>query len=333
MNPGDAVVGILGAGVTGQAVGRTLRARGLRAAWSDIGVGVAVRASRRFGGVVLDDPSELAVVDVVVLACPAPHSHLAAELLAEGCDVVSLSDDLDDVAALIDLDELALSLGRRLVVGAGMSPGLTGVLARHLAGQLDSTDEIHVALHGTGGPACARQHHDALGSRAIGWHDGEWIEHPGGSGRELLWFPEPIGPADCYRGALADPYLLRRAFPAAERISARVSARRRDRLTARLPLLAPPHRDGDRGAIRVEVRGGMADGSRVTNVVGAVGRTGDIAGTVAALYAEACATERAHIGARVGGDDADLARWLLLAAVDAGVLLQEYTGIARLGAE
>jgi hypothetical protein len=35
----------------------------------------------------------------------------------------------------------------------------------------------------------------------------------------------------------------------------------------------------------------------------------------------------------VGGDDADLARWLLLAAVDAGVLLQEYTGIARLGAE
>jgi hypothetical protein len=77
----------------------------------------------------------------------------------------------------------------------------------------------------------------------------------------------------------------------------------------------------------------MADGSRVTNVVGAVGRTGDIAGTVAALYAEACATERAHIGARVGGDDADLARWLLLAAVDAGVLLQEYTGIARLGAE
>ena len=329
MSPADAVVGILGAGVTGQAVGRTLRQRGLRAAWADIEPGVAVRAARRFGGVALDAPGDVSVADVVVLACPAPHAHLAAELLADGCDVVSLSDDLDDVPQLVDLDELAVTTGRRLVVGGGMSPGLSGLLARHLAAELDTTDEIHVALHGTGGPACARQHHDALGDRAVAWHDGDWIERPGGSGRELVWFPEPIGPADCYRGALPDPFLLRRAFPAAERLSARVSARRRDRLTARLPLLTPPHRDGDRGAIRVEVRGGMADGSRVTHVVGAVGRTGDIAGSVAALFAEACVTGRLGAGVRVAGDDPAAARWLLAAAADAGVLLQSYTGIAR----
>ena len=90
--------------------------------------------------------------------------------------------------------------------------------------QLAEVDEIHIAMHGTGGPACARQHHHALGSRGRGWHDGAWIERPGGSGRELVWFPEPIGPADCYRGALGDPLVLHRAFPAAERISARVSA-------------------------------------------------------------------------------------------------------------
>lgn len=332
MTRSDAVVGIVGAGVTGQAVGRTLRIRGIRAAWADIEPGLAVRAARRSGGVALETVGDVSVADVVVLACPAPHAHLAAELLAEGCDVVSLSDDLEDVPALVDLDELAMTMGHRLVVGAGMAPGLTGLLARHLADQLDVTDEIHVALHGTGGPACARQHHDALGDRAVAWHDGEWIERPGGSGRELVWFPEPIGSADCYRGALPDPFLLRRAFPEAERLSARVSARRRDRLTARLPLLTPPHREGDRGAVRVEVRGGTADGARVTHVVGAVGRTGDIAGTMAALFAEACVDGRLAPGVRVGGDDAGTAQWMLSSASDVGVLLQSYTGIARVSA-
>ena len=38
-------------------------------------------------------------------------------------------------------------------------------------------------------------------------------------------------------------------------ISARRSARRRDRFTARLPMLSPPHQEGGIGALRVEVRG------------------------------------------------------------------------------
>mgnify|MGYP003378866890 CR=1 FL=1 len=69
-------------------------------------------------------------------------------------------------------------------------------------------DELHVATHGTAGPACARQHHRALGDTALGWHDNEWIEPPGGSGRDLVWFPEPIAANDCYRAALAGAQLL-----------------------------------------------------------------------------------------------------------------------------
>ena len=105
-----------------------------------------------------------------------------------------------------------------------MSPGLSGLIARHLASQLACCDEIHVAVHGTAGPACARQHHRALDGFAPGWHDGEWIERRAGSGRELCWFPEPVGARDCYRAELSDPLLLHRAFPDAARISARVSA-------------------------------------------------------------------------------------------------------------
>lgn len=337
MNPGRSggpdgpIVGICGAGVTGQAVGRVLRALDVRTAWFDAQAGAALRASRRHGGVVLDRPSDLGAADAVVVAMPAPQVGFVTVLLGGGADVVSMSDDHDDVLALLGLHQPAAEAGRRVVVGAALSPGLTGLLACHLVDQLAAADEVHVAMHGTGGPACARQHHDALGGLARGWHDGEWIERPGGSGRELCWFPEPVGPADCYRGALADPVLLHRAFPQACRVSARVSATRRDRLTARLPMLTPPHAEGDRGAVRVEVRGAMAGGARETLVVGAVGRTGDLAGTVAAWCALACLDGRFPLGACATADDPVLARHLLAGIVDSGVQLHEFTGVPTSG--
>lgn len=326
-HPGG-IAGIVGAGVTGLAIGRMLDRLGVRRAWFDLDRAAAIRAARTHGGVMVDDLVDLAATDVVVLAMPTAHAAWAAQFVAEGVHVVCLSDDPDDIAAQFALDGEARDRGVSVVVGAGVSPGLSGVLARHLADRLDRVDEIHVAMHGTAGPACARQHHAALGGRALGWHDGEWIERPGGSGRELCWFPEPIGPADCYRAALADPVLLHRAFPDVERISARVSATRRDRLTARLPMLAPPHRDGDRGALRVEVRGAEEGGARMTHLVGAVGRTADLAGSVAAALARACVGGLTAPGVVVAGDDRTLAASTLRAVAGMGVKLHEYTGVA-----
>ena len=325
------IVGVVGAGVTGQAVGRVLSTLGLRPVWFDVDRAAAHRAARLHGGVVVDGTTDLRACDAVVLASPGSPTELASSLLACGVHVVCLSDDPDDVVGLLELESDAVAKRVSLVVGAGVSPGLSGVLARHLAGQLHVVDEIHVAMHGTGGPACARQHHTALAGSATGWHDGDWITQPGGSGRELCWFPEPIGSADCYRAALADPVLLRRAFPGAERISARVSATRRDRLTARLPMLVPPRREGDRGALRVEVRGALAGGERVTHLVGAVGRTGDLAGAMAACSAAACVQARATAGVVVAGADAALAAWMLRSVAKVGVVLQEYTGVATMG--
>ena len=89
-----------------------------------------------------------------------------------------------------------------------MAPGLSCVLAAHLRNHLDRVDEVHVASVGTGGPACARRHHAALTAAAVDWEEGEWRRRRGGSGRELVWFPEPVGGADCYRAGLADPLLV-----------------------------------------------------------------------------------------------------------------------------
>jgi hypothetical protein len=325
-------VAVIGAGVVGRAVGRALFALRLEPVWFDRAPGATRRAAKDVGGDFVDDLESLerrGDVGVFVLAQPASHAALARRLVLGGHDVVSVSDEVGDVQHLLRLHTTALDEGRRLVVGAGLSPGLSGVLARIAADRLVHVDEIHVATHGTAGPACARQHHRALGDTAIGWHDGEWIDRPGGSGRELCWFPDPIGPADCYRAALADPLLLHRAFPGIERISARVSATRRDRLTARLPMLTPPRRDGDRGALRVEVRGALADGSRDTRVVGAAGRTGSLAGATAAVFAAACATGRVQPGIVACGDDPVVGRWAAHLLVECGVTIEEYDGVAR----
>ena len=295
----EPLIGVVGAGVTGATAGRVLGARGARVAWYDTRVGAAVRAAGRWGGAPVDDAAALEVCDAVVLASPPGHAPFAEDLVAAGCPVVSTSDAVDDVHALLHLHAPAVARGVSLVVGAAMCPGLSGLLVAGLVERLARVDEIHVAMHGTGGPACARQHHDALGDPSSAWHDGEWISRPGGSGRELCWFPEPIGAVDCYRAALPDPILLHRAFPGLLRISARLSATRRDRLTARLPMLAPPRRHGDVGGIRVEVRGADDDGGRLTHVAGAGGRSGTIAGTVAALYAEAVVQGRTPPGSVV----------------------------------
>jgi hypothetical protein len=145
-----------------------------------------------------------------------------------------------------------------------------------------------VARLGTGGPACARQHHRALAGTALDWRDGGWLQRQGGSGRELCWFPDPVGAADCYRAALPDALLLVQAFPGVERITARLAATRRDRLTARLPMLRKPHPEGAVGAVRVEVRGRRGR-RRETRILGAMDRPAVAAGAVAAVVAVAAA--------------------------------------------
>ena len=243
-------------------------------------------------------PEDLGDVDVVLLATPCgTHLGPARSLVGRGIPVVSSSDDVDEVRGLLDLGPEAEARGTAVAVGASFSPGLTCVLARFAADQLDGVDEIHVARLGTGGPACARQHHGSLGGVGLDWRDGGWQRRAAGSGRELSWFPEPIGAADCYRAALPDPLLLVPAFPGVGRVTARLAATRRDRLTARLPMLRPPHPEGGLGAVRVEVRGRGAEGISV-EILGAMDRPGVAGGAVAALAAVELGAGRArHAGA------------------------------------
>ena len=287
---------------------------------------VGERVRRNLGGthrIVRPDLS----ADVVVLSCPGPHAPIAESYLTRGIHVVSTTGALDDVRELLDLDDTARGNGVSLVAGAAVAPGLSGLLARYLTRRLDHTDELHVARHGTAGPACAREHHRSLRGWAHGWHDGQWIERPAGSGRELCWFPEPVGARDCYRGELADPLLLHRSFPDVERISARQSATRRDRLTARLPMLSPPHAEGGIGALRVEARGSDVTGARVTQVVGIAELVGTATAAMAAALVGLIGTRVHHGGVITTSDDDLPTESLLRSVLRYGVRLQEFNGV------
>ena len=281
-------VAVIGVGAVGARAARQLvssdavaevRLRDLSAATID-------GAARSLGSTASAEPppyTEPVRAEVAVLATPAgTHTGLARQLIAAGISVVSVSDSIDDVSGLLDLDAEASERGLSVVVGAGFSPGLSCLLAAHAAADFSVVDEIHVSSVGTGGPACARQHHRALRGQAVDWRDGGWVRRAGGSGRELSFFPDPIGGRDCYRAARPEALLLAPAFSGVSRVTARIGATRRDRLTSRLPMLRRPHPEGGPGAIRIEVRG-WRDEQRHVKVLGAMDRPAVAAGAVAAV--------------------------------------------------
>ena len=224
-------------------------------------------------------------VSTVVLARAAGEQLAdAREHLGAGRHVVATTDDPDEVGEMLALGPVARAAGVTLVVGAAMAPGLSCLLVDHASALLDRVDEIHVARHGAAGPGCARQRLRALRGSAVDWRDGEWVKRPGFSGRELCWFPDPIGARDCYRAALADPQLLVPAFPGVSRVTARLAANRRDRALAPFPVLWPPPVEGGLGAVRVELRGEVAGERRIV-IYGVLDRPAIAASATAAVTA------------------------------------------------
>ncbi len=269
-----------------------------------------------------------APASVVLLCVPAgQHLGLAEVALSSGAHVVSIGDSIGDVKALLALDAVARSVNRAVVVGAGFSPGMSCVLARHAASLFDEVHEISVARSGTGGPDCARQHHRSLGESSLEWRNGGWMQMKGGSGRRLAWFPEPIGALDCYRAALSEPILLQRSFRRSQRLSARVAATRRDRLTRWLPMMRAPHPDGGPGGLRVEVWGERAGVAEVM-VYGAADHPGRVAGSMAAVVAAGLLDGALPVGRAYGLSEVVDPLATLTALATLGVVASVFEGAA-----
>ncbi|MEZ5381503.1 MAG: hypothetical protein R2754_06865 [Microthrixaceae bacterium] len=207
----------------------------------------------------------------------AAHRDALARYRSARVPVVSCCDD----AAVID--GLLGGVGTPVVVGAAFSPGLTDVMASHTLTLLDEVDELHVARHGAAGSACVAARARAIRQPARDWRDGEWVERPPGSGRELCFFPEPVRGLDAYRANLSEVATLHAAHPGVARLSNRITMRRRERLPAAvgLPAVPAPNNPASLGAAVVEARGRVGAGSESV-LLGVVDR---VDGATAALMA------------------------------------------------
>ena len=319
---------VVGAGVVGAGVVRRLADSSSipvdRVAVIDRNPDRAWHLSKKHGSpVAVGAPEDSA--DVVVLATASgTQARLARRFLGSGRVVLATSDSVADVRRLLGMNGAVRQQGSLVVAGAGMAPGLSDVLAVRAAVEFDRVTEVHVAKFGTGGPDCARQHHRAMSSLALEWRGG-WKQRPGGSGRELCWFPSPVDAADCYRAALPDPMLLVRRFSRADRITARMAATRRDRFSSWLPMLRSPHPEGKLGAVRVEVRG-LRDSSWCGRILGAASPPGFAAAAVVTSALELIGTGKVDATGVVGLSEIVDAGEFLEVLEGQGVVCEEFAG-------
>ncbi len=241
-------------------------------------------------------------VSVVASAVGGPVERAVFERALEaGVPAAGCADDADTIGSLLDLDDAAREAGVPLVVGCGLAPGLSDVLARHAADAVESVEEIHVARAGSAGPACRSAILRAGRGSVQEWRDGVWSRHRAGSGRQLVWFPSPVGGLDCHRAGSGQAALLLDAFPALRRASMRVASplgpgRQAPgvRLLGHIPLVSTAltggnaarrrDPDGDWGAVWVEVRGRRGRAEEIL-VYGAVDRMAFASGAVLGVAA------------------------------------------------
>lgn len=238
---------------------------------------------------------------------------VARAAVAARVPYVSICDDHDAVEALFALDGEAQAAGVTVLTGVGWTPGLTNVMARRAASQLDEAREVHVAWIGSGaasGGEAVILHvlHIVTGSVPT-FRGGRREMVPAGTGRKDVAFPPPIGRRPVWhvghpepvtlprymprlrevtlRGGLVEPMLNRLAFGVARLGLTRHEGTRRRlaRLFSRMgPLFQKVFRQVYPAAAHVEVAG-IKEGRPARLVLTAVAPMADLTGIPLAVAA------------------------------------------------
>src|SRR6266851_1427100 len=141
----------------------------------------------------------------VVANCTTYHFGLIATRAAirAGVNYLDLGG-LFNTPKQLELDANAHSAGVTICLGCGATPGVTNLLTRHAADQMDQVDEVHIAFASFRSIAPSAGLLDTVldefspGSRRFYWEDGKFIEVPAFSGAKTIKFSEPVGEIETY---------------------------------------------------------------------------------------------------------------------------------------
>lgn len=191
----------------------------------DIRVDAALALLQRLGApervveVDVDDPgslaSALADAEVVLNATYMRHNVPVTDAaIAAGVHLVDLGSYYPETLQQLERHEAAVAAGVRIVPGCGVAPGLTNILARLGADQLDSVDAIRMYSYITHpmwtSPGIVVTRFDASTGTSIVWEDGRAVEHPSFSGEERFTFPQPYGEQEVHLVPHPEPLTLPR---------------------------------------------------------------------------------------------------------------------------
>ena len=216
-----------------------------------------------------DTPANTGDFDVAVLCV---ESHVQGDAIGWCArNEVPFVSPADDPALIADLGHYPRGRG---IVGAGIAPGLSTVLALHAARQMHTPQEIHIGATGASGSSCARQQHALVKAASVNVVGGDTRVANIATGRELRVFPDPIGSIDCVPMASADRDILHDQLPTLERVTvgARLSPSATPRSWVRhaAGMVAAVRDHRHDAGVSVEVRG-MDEGVEKITLLGMAG--------------------------------------------------------------
>src|SRR2546425_8074300 len=104
----------------------------------------------------------------------------------------------------LELDADAREAGVTICLGCGATPGVTNLMTRHAANQMDDLDEVHIAFASFRSIAPSAGLLDTVldefspGNHRFFWREGEFVEVPAFSGAKQVRFAEPVGEIETY---------------------------------------------------------------------------------------------------------------------------------------
>lgn len=104
----------------------------------------------------------------------------------------------------LELDEAARRAGVTICLGCGATPGVTNLITRHAANQMDRVDEVHIAFASFRSIAPSAGLLDTVldefspGSRRFYWEAGSFVEIPAFSGVRKIRFSAPVGEIETF---------------------------------------------------------------------------------------------------------------------------------------
>src|SRR5205085_219152 len=141
----------------------------------------------------------------VVANCTTYHFGLTATRAAIRARVNYLDlGGLFNTPKQLELDAEARAAGVTICLGCGATPGVTNLMARRGADQLDDVDAVHIAFASFRAVAPSVGLLDTVldefspGSRRFYWQAGEFVEVPAFAGAKQVRFAAPVGEAEVY---------------------------------------------------------------------------------------------------------------------------------------